>query len=199
MDEVKLLLDVESLIRSLNDKIQDLKGLNVNLIEEGSASLLLLSKIVNKKLPQQFLIELSKDTGCTYHNFNQLLDKHHSVRAHLNLGHKPNENPGAKPETKEVASEASSKDSKSKMGSSDSKQFEGKNKLKSKPSNGQATSSLGKCKLCLVSGHTSKCSDYGTLEARKSKASSLGLCIKCLSDKHKTADCLGNKAALHYK
>ena len=195
MDEVKLLLDVEPLI-TLNNKIQDLKGLNVNLIEEGSASLFLLSKIVNKKLPRQFSFELSKETVSTYPNFNQLLDKHHSVLAHLNLGHKPNENPGAKPKTKEVTSEASSKNNKSKTGFSDSKQFEGKNKLKSKTSNGQASSSLGKCKLCLVSGHTtSKCSDYGTLEARKSKASSLGLGIKCLSDKHKTADCLGNKAA----
>ena len=56
--EVKLLLDVEPLIRTLNIKIQDLRGLNVNLIEEGSVSLffffLLLSKIVNKKLNRVF-------------------------------------------------------------------------------------------------------------------------------------------------
>ena len=100
---------------------------------------------------------MSRETGSTYPNFNQLLDKHHSVLACLDLGHKPNENPGAKPKTKEVTYEAS-KDN------------------KSKTSNGHASSSFGKCKLCLVSGHnTSKCSDYGTVEAKKSKASSLGL------------------------
>ena len=49
MSEVKQLSEVKPLIRSLNDKIQDLKGFDIDLLEEGSASLLLLSKIVNER------------------------------------------------------------------------------------------------------------------------------------------------------
>ena len=53
--EAKSLSEVEVLVRSLANKITDLKGLHVNLLEEESAALLLLSKIVNGKLPRFFL------------------------------------------------------------------------------------------------------------------------------------------------
>ncbi|XP_064111443.1 uncharacterized protein LOC135218931 [Macrobrachium nipponense] len=96
--EVKSLSEVESLVRSLNNKFIDLKGLGIDLIEVDSAALLLISKIVNRKLPRNFLIELSRTTGSSYPNFNQLLDNYQSIIARLSLGH--NENSGAKPKVK---------------------------------------------------------------------------------------------------
>ena len=43
------------------------------MTEENSSGLLLLSKIINFKLPRQFLIEPSR--GTNYPNFNQLVEK----------------------------------------------------------------------------------------------------------------------------
>ena len=63
-----------------------------------------------------------------------------------------------------------------------------------------ASVSFGKCKLCPGTGHaTSKCFVYKSLADRKQRALALGLCSRCLNNKHKTADCPGNKASLPYK
>ena len=66
LSEVKQLKEVESFIRLVHNKVHDLKGLNVDLLEENSSGLMLFSKIVNRKLPRHFLIELSKVTDSTY-------------------------------------------------------------------------------------------------------------------------------------
>ena len=50
--------EVESFIRLIINKVYDLKGVGVIMTEENSRGLLLLSKIINLKLPRQFLIEL---------------------------------------------------------------------------------------------------------------------------------------------
>ena len=86
--EVKVLALVEPLVRKLSNKILDLGGLGIDLVVEDSASLLLLSKIVNKKLPRQFLIELSHETGSTVPNSNQLISCYQGVLERLNLGYK---------------------------------------------------------------------------------------------------------------
>ena len=64
--DVSQLKDVEFFIRLIANKVQDLKGLGVNLVEPGSSGLLLLSKIINLKLPRPFLIELSRETNTNY-------------------------------------------------------------------------------------------------------------------------------------
>ena len=156
---------------------------------------MLFSKIVNRKLPRHFLIELSRVTDSTYPDFNQLLNRYQSILAHLNLGW--NNNSGAKPKNKTETSVDSCENSKTK--GANFKQHENTNSKKSKVENA-ATSSVGKCKFCPGLGHTShKCSVYKTLDARKSRELALGLCSKCLNNKHKTSDCPGNKSALPYK
>ena len=156
---------------------------------------MLFSKIVNRKLPRHFLIELTRVTDSTYPDFNQLLNRYQSILAHLNLGW--NDNSGAKPKNKTETSVDSSENSKTK--GAKFKQHENTNSKKSKVENA-ATSSVGKCKFCPGLGHTShKCSVYKTLDARNSRALALGLCSKCLNNKHKTSDCPGNKATLPYR
>ena len=71
--EVVQLKDVEAFIRSISNKIQDLQGLGVNLSAASTDALLLTSKIINMKLPRQFLIELSRKTNSNYPTYNQLL------------------------------------------------------------------------------------------------------------------------------
>ena len=56
--EVGQMKEVESFIRLIINKVYDLKGVGVIMTEENSRGLLLLSKIINLKLPRQFLIEL---------------------------------------------------------------------------------------------------------------------------------------------
>ena len=195
LSEVRQLKEVESFIRLVSNKVHDLKGLNVDLLERDSSGLMLFSKIVNRKLPRHFLIELSRVTDTTYPNFNQLLNKYQSILARLNLGW--NENSGAKPKKTETSMDSSEN---SKTKGANVKQQENPNNKKSKSGENNASSSVGKCKFCPGLGHAShKCSVYKTLDARKSRALALGLCSKCLNNKHKAGDCPGNKAALPYK
>ena len=154
LSEVKQLKEVESFIRLVHNKVHDLKGLNADLLEENSSGLMLSSKIVNRKLPRHFLIELSRVTDSTYPDFNQLLIRYQSILARLNLGW--NDNFGAKTKNKTETSVDSSENSKTK--GANFKQHENTNSKKPKVENA-ATSSVGKCKFCPGLGHTShKCS-----------------------------------------
>ena len=63
MNEAKSRNAEKSLVKFLNNKFIDLKGLKVDLLEANSAALLLISKIVNGKLPRSLLLKLSRETG----------------------------------------------------------------------------------------------------------------------------------------
>ena len=84
-NEARSLKEVEFLIRNVNIKLHDLKSLNLDLLEDNSAGLLLLSKIVCNKLPRHFLIELFRETKSNYPNFNQILKVYQSVLARLRV------------------------------------------------------------------------------------------------------------------
>ena len=196
--EVKSLSEVESLVRSLNNKFIDLQGLGVNLIEVDSAALLLISKFVNRKLPRNFLIELSRTTGSSYPNFIQLFDNYQSIITRLSLGN--DEGSGAKPKV----------NFNSKVHNAQQAKFSNKSTSSNTPNNNFNNNSnkaqfskplsSGRCKFCKEIGHTSsKCNRFDTLPARKSRAEELTLCIKCLSDRHRASECPGNKALLPYK
>ena len=194
LPEVRQLKEVEPFVRLIYNKVHDLKGLNVDLLEDNSSGLVLFSKIVNRKLPRHFLVELSRETDTNYPDFNQLLSKYQTILTRLNLGWV--EYSGAKPKAKTERPVVSSESAKDK---SVSFKQQGNRNKSSLPVN-TASPSLGKCKICPGSGHaTSKCTSYVTLDERKSRALALGLCGRCLSNKHKIFECPGIKAALPYK
>ena len=58
--------EADSFIRLIINKVHDLKGVGVIMTEENSSGLLLLCKIIDLKLPRQFLIELSRETNTNY-------------------------------------------------------------------------------------------------------------------------------------
>ena len=196
--DVSQLKDVEFFIRLIANKVQDLKGLGVNLVEPGSSGLLLLSKIVNLKLPRPFLIELSRETNTNYPNFNQLLDKYQEILVRLRLGYVEQ---GVKLKAKgdSVGPSSSPKwDYKNKTVSED--KSKDKNIAKARPSTEVNKKQSLRCKFCPSSEHSaSKCPSYVSLEARKSRASTLGYCNRCLNSKHSPSECPGLKAALPYK
>ena len=197
-NEAKSLSEVESLVRSLSNKIMDLKGLGVDLLENESAALLLLSKIVNEKLPRFFLLELSREAGSAYPNFNQLFCSYHNIISRLKLGQNGNSGarPKVKPEHKEFRAPKEFKDNNLNNLNSKSSNVNVSSKAKYVPK----VASVAKCKFCLNIGHTSaKCDTYVTLQDRKSRAAELSLCNKCLSDRHPTVECAGNRALLPYK
>ena len=110
--EVGQVKEVEFFIRLIINKVHDLKGVGAILTEENSSGLLLLSKIINLKLPRQFLIELSRETNTNYPNFNQLVEKYQDILVRLRLGFNDQ---GVKPKVKgEHFSSSSKGDSKSK-------------------------------------------------------------------------------------
>ena len=67
--EVGQVKEVKSFIRLIINKVHDFKGVGVIMTEENSSGLLLLSKIINLKLPRQFLIELARETNTNYPQF----------------------------------------------------------------------------------------------------------------------------------
>ena len=189
--EVRQLKEIEPFIRLVHNKVLDLKGLGIDLLEENSSGLLLFSKIVNRKLPRNFMIELSRVTDTNYPDFNQLLNNYQNILARLRLGW--SDNSGTKPKVKPLNSAVTDEHSKTKFSNF---KLQEKTKMVSSGSN----PSFGKCKLCPGTGHaTSKCFTYTSLDDRKKRALALGLCSRCLNNKHKTADCPGNKASLPYK
>ena len=149
--DVRQLKEVEPLIRAVHNKVLDLKGLNINLLEDNSSGLLLFSKIINRKLPRYFMLELSRVTGNNHPDFNELLNNYQSIIGRLRLG--STDNFGAKPKVKSQSNVVTDENYKSKI--SNVKQLE-----KSKLGNA-ASVSFGKCKLCPGTGHaTSKCFTY---------------------------------------
>ena len=80
------------------------------------------------------------------------------------------------------------------------KSKEASNTQKSKVSSEISKKQSYRCRFCPSTDHTSsKCPSYVTLEAKKARASSLGLCSRCLNKNHNASECPGLKAALPYK
>ena len=197
-NEAKSLNEVESLIRSLTNKIVDLKGLGVDLLQNNSASLLLVSKIINEKLPRSFLIELSRETGTSYPNFNQLANFYQSIISRLRLGQC--ENSGAKPKVKLDFKERNANSVHNRSSASFVNNSNSKTSYPNKEKHVPKVAAVGKCKFCEEIGHaSSRCSKYDTLQARKNRAMMLGLCCRCLSNKHSTSECAGIRSSLPYK
>ena len=195
--EVGTLKEVESFIRLIINKVHDLKGVGVDLTSDSSSGLLLLSRIVIRKLPRQFILELSRETGTNYPNFNQLEKNYLDIIVRLRLG--PGEQ-GVKPKVKNESSPLNTKwESKPKP------TFDNKSKNSSKINTSKSSVDINKkqtfkCKFCSSGEHSSaKCHSFNTIESRKARASSLGMCGRCLSQKHNTLECPGHKAALPYK
>ena len=81
---------METLIRTVNSKLHDLRSLNLDLLDINSAGLVLVSKIVCNKLPQQFLIELFRETSTNYPKFSQLFKVYQTILARLKVNSKEN-------------------------------------------------------------------------------------------------------------
>ena len=94
LDVARSLKEVEVLIRTVNSKLHDLQGLGLDLLEDNSAGLLLLSKVICNKLPRHFIVELFRETKTNYPNFNQLIDVYQTILIRLRVS--PKEDNGAK-------------------------------------------------------------------------------------------------------
>ena len=195
--EVSQVKEVESFIRLIINKVHDLKGVGVDLTRKNTSGLLLLSKIINLKLPRQFLIELSRVTNTNYPTFNLLVERYQDILVRLRLGFNDQ---GVKPKAKGDHTSSNSKGDHKSKPSTESKTKDNANVDKGKANAEQNKKQALKCKFCPSTEHSSsKCHSYNTLETRKARASSLGMCSRCLNQKHHTSECPGNKAALPYK
>ena len=195
LSEAKSLKDVELLIRTVNSKLHDLKGLGLDLLEDGSAGLVLLSKIVCNKLPQHFLIELYREVKTNYPNFNQLVNVYQDILIRLKGKHK--EDNGARSKTdvqnnlKHFSKSENVKDVKTPAKVSYSQK-----ETAEKSEVGRASL----CRFCLASGHsTVNCSTFPSVAERIDVANRKGWCITCLSGKHSSEKCPGVRASLPFK
>ena len=121
---------MKSLITTVNNKLHDLRSLNLDLLEANSAGFVLVSKIVCNKLPQHFLIELFRETSTNYPNFSQILQVYQTILIKLKVNSKEN----CKELKNDVqVNKSSSKDVvKSKMLSKSSNPFRGKDASETK-------------------------------------------------------------------
>lgn len=199
LEEVNGLKDVEPFVRKLNNILYDLKGFGINYEESGEFGMCLLSKLINSKLPRNFLIELARITNSQFPKFDQLLKHFSSIIARLSMG----QNEGNSVRTKFSPSSGV----KTKVSLNNSSSVEpNKEKIhlpyKSEKNNYDKDNfqTSVRCKFCSSQDHKSnQCSVFTNVKSRKEQAIKLGLCSKCLSQKHKDRDCPGNRAALTAK
>ena len=160
--EVGQVKEVESFIRLIINKVHGLKGVGVIMTKENSSGFLLLSKIINLKLPRQFLIELCRETNTNYPNFNQLVETYQDILVRLRLGFNDQR---VKPKVKGEHFNSSSKgDSKSKP-NTESKTKDNTNVDKGKANAEHNKKQAFKCKFCPSSDHSSsKCHSYNSRE-----------------------------------
>ena len=90
LSDAKSLKEVETLIRTVNGKLHDLRSLNLDLLEVNSVGLVLVRKIVCNKLPRHFLIELFMETSTNYPNFTQLPQVYQIIVTRLKVNSKEN-------------------------------------------------------------------------------------------------------------
>ena len=194
INEVKNLSGVEELVREAHTKLNDLNSLGVDFLEEDSCGLLLVSKLLLKKLPRVFTLELKRVTGNNYPSFNLVLKNYKEILSRLssqseNL--KPsNDDKSVRPKFfKPFKQELTSKSDlslKSKGYTNSSKPVP---KLKYKH----------KCKFCAEEHMTSNCTVYNSLADRRKRAVELGLCELCLNQNHKINVCPGKRSSLPFR
>ena len=90
LSEGKSVKEVETLKGTFNNKLHDLQGLNLDLLEFDSAWLVLVSKTVCNKLPRHFLTELFRETSTNYPNFDELLKVYKTILTRLKVNSKGN-------------------------------------------------------------------------------------------------------------
>ena len=90
LSEAKFLKEVETLIRTANSKLHDLRSLNLDLLEVDSAGLVLVSNIICNKLPQHFLFKLFKETSTNYPSFSEILKVYQTIFTRLKVNSKEN-------------------------------------------------------------------------------------------------------------
>ena len=192
LSEAKSLKEVETLIRAVNSKLQDLKSLNLDLLEVNSVGLVLVSKIVCNKRPRHFFIELFRETGTNYPSFNLLLQVYQSILTRLQVDIKDNSSKG---KDNQVNISSSNKDTKPKMVNKSSNEKPTSDNISS-----EAKAKPSKCRFCGSPEHTTvNCEVHPSIDARIKLADQKGWCTKCLSGKHNTDSCPGKSSSLLFK
>ena len=197
LNEVKTLKEVEPLIRTVNSKLHDLQGLGLDLLEDNSAGLILLSKIICNKLPRQFLIELFRETKTNYPDFNQVRKVYQEILIRLQGNHKEDSGAISKWDA-QSKHHSKSEDFPSKDVKKHVKPSSNKGVSENKPETSKVTSTL--CRFCSSTSHsTINCDTFPTVTARVGVANRKGWCVNCLSGKHISDKCPGLNASLPFK
>ena len=189
---------VDEFMSFLRFKCIELKQFQLDFSTENSAGNYLISSIVRNKLPESFLMEMSR-RGNRYPKLEVLLDKISEICKVLK---------GQKASSKKTESLKKTDSYKNNSRShpyhrSDSNRPSHSNDTSKSTrtfNNRSAESDKGKkpafCRFCNSKEHASTiCNKYTTHKDRKKRAQTIGRCIKCFSADH--TECQGEKLSFH--
>ena len=167
-----------------------MQGLGLDLLEDDSAGLILLSKIICNKLPRQFLVELFRETKTNYPDFNQICEVYQEVLIRLRGNQRE--------ESSSVQKQYSKSESSFKEVQRPVKPLTLKKDFEKKPESSKASSGI--CRFCSAASHsTVNCETFPSVAARVGVATQRGWCVICLSGKHLSDKCPGLSASLPFK
>ena len=173
--------------------MHDLKCLGLNLLEENSAGLLLISKVIRIKLPRHFLIELFRETKTNYPDFNQLINVYQEILIRLRVNPKEDSNVKSKFNVQQNSKHPNKSEN-------SSNQFKKSFKPSGNNNPEPNKTSSASCRFCSSSSHsTINCDVYPSVASRVSFANQKGWCVNCLSGKHTVDKCPGKRASLPFQ
>ena len=211
--------EFEGLRQFLNETraaLHELKGYNVDLLEEGTAGNKLYSHIIFGKLPNAFKRELVHKVNSNYPTINQLFANYQDIIKTLartsfkrdSLKHDDSQKTLGKPKSFNPSTYRTQRSFASNSPADREKPTV--TVTKSKPNhaaleNFQTQTSKtappkSHCKFCNTEGHSMMhCTKFATHDARVAKCRDLNLCELCTGSKHTKQTCAGSEGRLSWE
>ena len=164
---------------------------DVDLITDGTPASVFIGHIVFNKLPPSLKRALIIKTGNSYPTLKQIFDEHQEIINNLiRTQFKQSQN-----------SKASNFNKTKSSGWKTNKQSLKESKKEPSTLENFSTNAYSlHCKFCNANGHSMfNCTQYKTLESRKTRCKELKFCTSCTSSKHKSNDCYGKRDSLHWE
>ena len=183
---------VKTYLNEIRAYIYELKAQGINLVEDNSAGLSLISHIIFNKLPLAVKGEFIHKLGKSYPTLNDLFDNYHEVLTILS-------------KTRSVRPKhTDSKPAPNKFSSSVKPKFAKPSFQEITPSKGtfqnfHASTKNSSCKLCGSDSHTlGQCTEFTTYDSKVARLKELTLCIRCAGSGHNEERCFGAKGKLRF-
>ena len=175
-------------LNEMRSYLHELKGQNIDLLEENTAGHSLISHIVFNKLPLALKRELVHRLSNNYPTITEIFDNYNEAIKTLNKTF---------PNKKTSFNKVNAKTAKTNSNAGPTKSKEGKSTIQNFKT--QNSGSKFTCKLCSPEGHSlGKCSKFNNYQDKLQRLQDLSLCIRCAGSGHDENECYGKQGKLRF-